>query len=58
MEMGHKIAKMEYFLERWEHLDTDAWPGRELLWLWTHPLTAIVIVITFLGTLSLYLTGY
>jgi len=58
MEMGHKLAHRDYFEKRWEDLDTNKWPGRELLWLWCHPFTAGMILASFVGTCLLYWTGY
>lgn len=56
--MGHKLAHRDYFEKRWEDLDTNKWPGRELLWLWCHPFTAGMILASFVGTCLLYWTGY
>lgn len=38
------IAQSRYFRHTWPRLDTRKWPGREVYWVWRHPLLAITLI--------------
>ena len=34
-----KVGQKSWF--PWDHIDTSEWPGRELFWVWCHPILSV-----------------
>lgn len=65
MEMGIRLYQIRdsgrrdsdrWFHTHWPHIDTEAWPGRELEWAYCHPvLTAVFLCSSIVGPVLVHL---
>lgn len=42
------------FHAQWPHVDTQAWPGRELYWVFTHPALSLLLLVVSVIVLGGY----
>jgi hypothetical protein len=45
MSLLADLAIPSAFRARWPNVDTTRWPGRELHWMWCHPIVCAAIVL-------------